>query len=1179
MALIRRFKLDMVPGGMPLTINVSQYDSDFTFIFELCASTGTFLIPDGSTARIRGTKLDGTVYSVDAVLDASAKTVTVEGKQQITACAGINIFELTIYNNGLELNTANFILKVERAAADKDSIASDSVIRELVDVIDRTDEIIAAANQADAAQAAIADYAARAESAASGAESSASSAASSAESAASSMAAAEETIETAKNSATEAIAATRASALEDVAASQEAAISAVDKAYNAHIDTINAKAAQIATAKTNAEVTAATAASQASEANATASEAASMAEELQEQMQELRATVQNNVVANGYVSNDVGYYVNAEGNVIFTMTGIGGSGGSGGGGSSSVGAIFTCASTTGWLSKTVSTQNKSCVVSFNWSSVEDGVSTGQGKLIVTVGGVSQSMNIQQGDVSVDLAEYISKGINSVSVKIEDVYGQSRTTIFTVTVSELTISSSLDTSEPFTGAILFPYALTASVDHLVYFWLDGKLDGTYQTRAANKQLTYAIDAQPHGAHSLRVYFETTISGETVRSNELYYEFIALEDFNDSTIIASPFNRSSAHQYETLQIPVTAYSPSSLTTELSLYANGNLVSTQVVDRTEHSFSYRLNDAGPLTLRFAAGGAEKVITLNVEASNIDVEAETQSLALHLSSAGRSNGEANPGTWTYGTGAGAVAAVFDGFNFSSDGWQTDADGIPVLRVSGDARLTIPYKPFASDFKTGGKTIEIEFSTKNVLDYDAPVLSCMSGGIGLTLTAQKATLKSMQSEFSTQYKEDEHIRLALVVEKTSENRLAYTYLDGIPSGMAQYPATDIFAQETPVGIVIGSNACTIDIYCIRVYDNDLTPYQVLDNYIADTQDGYKMQELYTRNSVFDDYANIVIDKLPSTLPYIVVACDQLPTRKEDSFECSGRFVNPAYPSRSFTFAGASIKPQGTSSLGFPRKNYKIKFSGGFIMSGSSTAVPKYAMDADAIPTKTFCFKADFASSEGANNVELVRAYNDACPYKTPAQEEDSRVRQGIDGFPIAFFWEDTQTGETSFLGRYNFNNDKSTEEVFGLSGDDESWEIRVNGTDEAVFKRADFTSQTTDPLTGKTYYDWTKTFEARYPDGSEDKAQLQAFVEWAASTDTTAATGDALAESYTDADGTVHTVDDAAYRLAKFKTEAPSYMEMDSAIFYYIFTELFLMVDSRAKNMFPSFIGEEVSA
>ena len=55
------------------------------------------------------------------------------------------------------------------------------------------------------------------------------------------------------------------------------------------------------------------------------------------------------------------------------------------------------------------------------------------------------------------------------------------------------------------------------------------------------------------------------------------------------------------------------------------------------------------------------------------------------------------------------------------------------------------------------------------------------------------------------------------------------------------------------------------------------------------------------------------------------------------------------------------------------------------------------------------------------------------------------------------------------------------------------------------------------------------------------------------------------------------YTIDSADYRLAKFKAELGDYVEMDSCLFYYLFTELFLMVDSRAKNMFPSFMGSTV--
>ena len=82
-------------------------------------------------------------------------------------------------------------------------------------------------------------------------------------------------------------------------------------------------------------------------------------------------------------------------------------------------------------------------------------------------------------------------------------------------------------------------------------------------------------------------------------------------------------------------------------------------------------------------------------------------------------------------------------------------------------------------------------------------------------------------------------------------------------------------------------------------------------------------------------------------------------------------------------------------------------------------------------------------------------------------------------------------------------------------------------------------------------------------------------------SVDPAQATGEALETPVTIVDGeksTTYTNDTAAYRKAKFRAELSNFVELDSALFYYLFTELFLMVDSRVKNMFPSFMGTEIT-
>ena len=870
-------------------------------------------------------------------------------------------------------------------------------------------------------------------------------------------------------------------------------------------------------------------------------------------------------VDGGYVENGVAYFTHND-EVLFEITGIGGGGGGGGGEITT--AVLSVQNTTGWLSRTIST-GADCNVSMNWSSIEDEMPTGNGSMKITVGGVVRAnINIAQGAVTHNVGPYLTEGANVVKVTISDIYGQARSINFSITVMALSIGSAFDVTSPFTGQIAFSYTPVGPVSKTVHFILDGTEIGTTVTPVSNQQLTKTIPAQTHGSHTLRVYLEATINGETVRSNELYYEFISVEDGVNTPIIASGFRQTTIDQFSNAIIDYMVYDPSNLTAEVTLAVNGTTVSTQTVGRTQQTWSYKCNDPGALVLTISTGGVTKTINLTVEALDIDVEPVTSDLELYLSSYGRSNNEQNPGTWVYED----IEATFSNFNFASDGWQFDDDRNTVLRVAGDARLTIPFQIFANDFRTTGKTIEIEFATKDVRNYDSTILSCMSGGRGLQITAQKALMKSEQSEISTQYKEDEHVRVAFVTQKRSENRLLFIYINGIMSGVVQYPDTDDFSQRTPAGISVGSNDCTIDLYCIRVYNNDLTRHQVLSNWIADTQNAETMLERYNHNNVYDEYGNIVIAKLPKDLPYMIITAAELPQYKGDKKTVSVSYVDPVTSARSFTADNVQIDVQGTSSQYYARKNYKMKYKGGFEMENGSHA-DDYALRVGEIATDTFTMKADVASSEGANNVELVRLYNSACPYKTPAQQANANVRQGIDGFPCVIFWDNGSS--TSFMGRYNFNHDKGTPEIFGFTDGDESWEILNNTSNRVLWKSDDFESTITDE-SGKAVPAWQSDFESRHPEDYFDYSQLKEFATWAKSTDQDQATGDALSEPVT-YDGVTYTSDTAAYRLAKFKAEAGDYMELQSAMFYYLFTEMFLMVDSRAKNAFPSFIGSAV--
>ena len=820
---------------------------------------------------------------------------------------------------------------------------------------------------------------------------------------------------------------------------------------------------------------------------------------------------------------------------------------SGGGGSSSSSITLTNNLPSSIITSVV---NGDVILSFNYSSTE----SEDGTAYVYIDDVlKMTSKITTGDNEINIGAYTKEGTNIIKLTCMDPYSNFKNISYTAEILSLQLSSAFDSTIPYDSDINYTYIPIVNATKTVYFIVDGSEIGTAEVTTSGRQETYVIPQQTHGSHTLEVYFTIDINGVAVPSNHLYYDLICVSDSGTTPIISCAYNTSEIEQYETITIPYIVYSPTSLTSDITLSVNGNAIGELTVDRTKQTWSFRADDDGELVLTITCGTTVKTLNLNVSKSDINVEATTSNLELYLSSYGRSNNEVNPAVWSYND----ISCTFENYNWVSDGWLTDEDGISIHRVSGNARLKIPLKIFASDFRTTGKTLEFEFRTRDVRNYDAEIINCYSGDIGFKMTAQMAVLKSEQSEISTQYKEDEHIRISFVIEKRTTNRLLLIYINGIMCGATQYPTDDDFSQANPMEISIGSNDCTIDLYNIRVYNNDLTRYQIVDNWIADTQDVALRAERYARNNVFDAYGNIVIENLPNNLPYMILKGDSLPQYKGNKLTVDGEFVDPVNPDKSFEFTGAQIDVQGTSSAGYARKNYKLKLKNGLIQNG--VVKNSYQMRDDSIAASTFCFKADVASSEGCNNVELVKQYNDVCPYRTPAQQENPAYRQGIDGFPMVIFHDDGEN--ITFIGKYNFNFDKSSGH-WGLGDDDESWEVKNNTSDRVIWKSADFDGD-----------DWKNDFEAMHPEDNEDISNLKAFAEWVVSTDREAATNSAF-ETPIDINGVIYESDTAEYRLAKFRHELADYAEVDSAVFFYLFSLLYLSIDTRAKNTFPSWQG-----
>lgn len=818
------------------------------------------------------------------------------------------------------------------------------------------------------------------------------------------------------------------------------------------------------------------------------------------------------------------------------------SGGGGGGTGSGSSATITLKNLLDSTTLTVAVDGEANL-KFSFASSED---DSGGTAYIYVGDVLKgTAKIISGENTIDISSYIGGGTNEVKITCMDIYSNSKSLSYTVNAISLRITSTFDDSQIYSGDINVRYIPYGAVQKTIYFVIDGHAT-TASVSETGKQQTQILPAMSHGVHTLRLYASAIVNGVEIKSNELLFDILCVEEGVTIPLISSAYNIKSVTQGDLINIPFSVYDPVNMTAEVTLTIKQGsgvyLSTTRTVDRTRQTWSTRNYPAGEVTFTITYGSVSKSHVLTVIESEIDVSVKETDLEFQLKSAGRSNEDVDKDVWTDGN----ITTTFEHFNWESTGWIEDKYGDTTLRLSGDAKAIINFQPFASDARQTGRTIEMEFAIRDVNNREAIAISCLSGGIGFTVTADTAKMMSEQSEIMCNYTDEEKIRVAFVIEPRTEYRLMSVYLNGVLSGAKQYPENDNLQQQTPMNITIGSPYCSVDLYTIRSYNTALTTEEVRDNYIADITDIGEKAALCADNDIYDAFGSLSFSALKDKIPVLVIT-GTLPTYKGDKKKVSVSYTDPFNPSLDFE-DNATIDVQGTSSQYYNRKNWKIK-----------TSEP-HILDLDQVPTNVLCWKVDYAEATGSHNTANANyvhtLYGDV---KTPPQEEDERVRTTIYGRPCVIFHKADSGSKPVFYGKSNSNIDKGGEEVFGFTEDYpdvQCVEFRNNVSDACLFH-------------GPIPDSWGDDFEFRYPDEHDDISAFKIMHDWVVSTWQDGATGNTLSEAYTGADGTSYTSDTAEYRLAKFKKEFTEYFNLDFMLIYYVYTFVMLMVDQRAKNMF----------
>ena len=738
----------------------------------------------------------------------------------------------------------------------------------------------------------------------------------------------------------------------------------------------------------------------------------------------------------------------------------------------------------------------------------------------------------------NIDKYLDEGVNTVIIGVT---GQTTLAATTASVTynvvnlqltdETDISIAYDLSE---GAKIMeiPFTVKGSGTKVVEWYLDGVIldfvkseDEVVEVEAQRVKYITLSNLQ-QGRHSLQIRAYTTINGERFYTPTLYRDVIVYTGVDSNTIIAMAMEMAngiaegepvlSITQYIPYILRFATYSPSGKVVQIAVAMDTEILgSVTSQNGIVNEFSVVAKTVGGKTITLTEeGGIVYDIAAAVSATTMQIEEITSGLKLDFSAIGRSNNSEGKDVWSFGDYTG----TFRGFEWNTgSGWVDNR-----LKINAGASFNIDYAPLSNNPTNSGRTLEFEFKTVNVNDDNAIICDLRTNGVGLLITATKVSLTSESGVVvENEFKANENVRIGIVINRSASatrKGMSFIYANGAVSRCVNWASADSY-ESTAALQFIGSAGAEVELKAIRIYEGALSDDNMLNNFILYRDTVAEMLEVYDRNNVYiEGTTTFSPDKMVSRLPVMIVTGD-IPTLENTSDKDTQIIVDIEYtnmqdPTRSFKMKGAAMRPQGTSSMGYPKKNFRIytqKVANTILYDANGKIVSDklYSFKEGAIPVDCWCLKADYAESSGTHNTGIARMWNDALynmqidgeyVCRTDAQKAAIAagypydVRTTIDGFPILLFYKRNATDEPIFIGKYNFNNDKSTEKVFGFTdipGFDNSrmqcWEILNNGNPLALFQTVDGFD------TG-----WKEAYESRYPDTkTPNTADLKAFSEW----------------------------------------------------------------------------------
>lgn len=749
--------------------------------------------------------------------------------------------------------------------------------------------------------------------------------------------------------------------------------------------------------------------------------------------------------------------------------------GGGGGGTSSASRIVVTAKVAPELVK----EGGSALLTWTYDHVNsegnsDGVNATV-KITVKLGTTTlwtqELRNVSRGTYTADLSAYMSVAGNVdvyVAAECTSAEGerQSKQAYAKVTVVGVKLTSDYDMGTALQkggyqngDTINIPFTLTGSGRRTVSMYLDGSSTPTTKdvSKAGTTRDSFVIPASSlsAGRHTVQMVAER----DGIKSDAIWIDFLKgggqrawvgmkyASKSGEVVLGEMPLTaRLTARQYGTLEFDYAAYDPASvpaIVTETQASSDKQTTKIYSVGRGRQTYVERFMEQGETRLRLECGQAALQAVVNVEPSGLDIGEATQGLELKLNAAGRSNSESPEAReqWTHGE----YGTKFEGVDWQTSGWDGEA-----LVLKNGAKATIDFKPFVSDVKRGGMSVEIDMEVSNVSDRKSVIVDCMENDAkGFRITADSAMLYSGSTKDQTDeenkdpdtglpivtktpvgvkqnYAESKRVRFAFNVGKRSDGSLMELYMNGDRVSAMCYQEDDNFKQDTPQGITISSDGADVRVHKVYAYSRPLTDDEVVDNHTVGSDTPEEMAKRFSFNNVINpETGEIDLDKIVAKGKCVVkiVRTEDSGRGLDDVNACKNKKQNFHVDELVIytpwgdviRFTNIVMRIQGTSSTKYPVKNYrfywmkcmKAGLKPEMWINGVKQEVNKLPLfKGDTKPCKVSCAKADFSDSSMKTNTGIAIVFNDVMKEisPTPPQRQDPTIRTAICGYPCDIF-------------------------------------------------------------------------------------------------------------------------------------------------------------------------------